>query len=252
MTKLSAIVLAKNQEEMIVDCLESLTFCDEIVVIDNGSTDRTVEIAKKMKARVVAFTSDDFSSLRNKGLEEIKGEWVLYVDTDERVSPTLRKSIESAVVRIEEKEIGGYKLQRKNFYYGNHEWPFVEKLERLFRKDALKGWQGKLHESPQVRGEIEELDGFLLHYSHQNLTDMVEKTIKWSEVEAKLRFATHHPQMSWWRFFRVMITGFFDSYLRQGGWRAGTMGLVESIYQSYSLFITYARLWELQQQTKRD
>lgn len=251
MKQLSAIVLARNQEEMIVDCLESLSFCDEIVVVDNASTDRTAEIAKNMKARVVSFASDDFSKLRNKGLEEAKGEWVLYVDTDERVSDTLRESIKNQVSNRREKSIVAYKVQRKNFYYGRHEWPAIEKLERLFRKDSLKEWRGKLHESPQVKGDIGELDGFLLHYSHQQLADMVEKTIKWSEVEANLRFSANHPQMSWWRFFRVMTTAFFDSYIRQKGWKAGTMGLIESIYQSYSMFITYARLWELQQQTRK-
>jgi hypothetical protein len=103
-----------------------------------------------------------------------------------------------------------------------------------------------------VKGKVGVLEGYLFHYTHQDLTSMVEKTIAWSEIEAELRYNANHPKMSWWRFFRVMLTAFFDSYVRQKGYKAGTAGLVESIYQSYSMFITYARLWEMQQEhTKR-
>jgi len=80
---------------------------------------------------------------------------------------------------------------------------------------------------------------------------MLEKTISWSEVEAQLRYDSSHPKMTWWRFPRVMFRAFADSYIRQKGWKAGTAGVVESMYQSFSMFITYARLWEMQQGKKR-
>ena len=130
---------------------------------------------------------------------------------------------------------------------GNHEWPYIEKLERLFRKDSLKGWKGKLHESPIIDGAIGDLDGFLLHYSHRNLSEMLKKTIEWSKIEAELRFKANHPKVTWWRIPRVMITAFFDSYIKQEGWKVGAIGLIESLYQSFSMFITYATLWEMQE-----
>lgn len=80
---------------------------------------------------------------------------------------------------------------------------------------------------------------------------MVEKTNKWSDTEALLRFNSNHPKMTWWRFPRVMLTAFFNSYIRQGGWKAGAVGLIESVYQSFSMFITYAKLWELQNLNKK-
>jgi hypothetical protein len=76
---------------------------------------------------------------------------------------------------------------------------------------------------------------------------MVQKTNSWSDIEARLRLEANHPPVSWWRIIRVMITGFVNSYFSQQGWRAGTVGFIESIYQAYSIFITYAKLWELQQ-----
>ena len=79
---------------------------------------------------------------------------------------------------------------------------------------------------------------------------MLNKTIEWSETEANLRFSNNHPKMSWWRFPRVMFSAFFNSYLKQGGYKAGTVGIIESIYQAFSIFITYAKLWEKQQKGK--
>jgi hypothetical protein len=115
----------------------------------------------------------------------------------------------------------------------------------------LKGWKGKLHESPIVDGEIGKInEGFILHFTHRDLESMLSKTIEWSTQEALLRYNSGHPQMTWWRFPRVMLTTFFDSYIRQGGYKAGATGIVESMYQSFSMFVTYAKLWELQNQAK--
>ncbi|MDO8621144.1 MAG: glycosyltransferase family 2 protein [Candidatus Levybacteria bacterium] len=249
MSKVSAIVIVKNGENLIKDCLNSVAFCDEVIVVDSGSNDKTLDIAKNMGAKVYILESDNFSTLRNFGLEKAAGEWVLYVDVDERVSSALQESIKYQMLNIK-KEFSAFRIKRKNFYLGSYEWPFIEKIERLFRKDKLKRWEGKLHESPIFDGEVGILDGFLLHYSHRDLTSMLDKTIKWSEVEAQLRLTANHPKMSWWRFPRVMLTAFFDSYIRQGGWKAGTVGIIESIYQSFSIFITYARLWEMQNKIK--
>lgn len=249
MVNLSGIVIVKNGQNLITDCLDSLSFCDEIVVVDGGSEDKTVEIAEKKGAKVFKHEMQNFSESRNFGLEKAQGKWVLYVDADEKVSPELVKAIKDIFKKLDS-DIFAYKILRKNYYLGENAWPYIEKLERLFKKDKLKGWQGKLHETPVVEGEIGELEGFLLHYTHRDLTSMVNKTIEWSSIEAELRFNSNHPKMTWWRFPRVMITAFLSSYIRQGGYKIGTAGLIESIYQSFSMFITYARLWEMQNKLK--
>lgn len=250
MSKISAIIIVKNGENLIKDCLDSVSFCDEVIVVDAGSQDKTLDISRDMGAKVYILESDNFSALRNFGLEKATGEWVLYIDVDERVTPSLRDNIKNQISNLKNKDRAAFRIKRKNFYLGNYEWPFIEKIERLFRKDKLKGWEGKLHESPIFEDKVGTLDGFLLHYSHRDLTSMLDKTIEWSEVEAQLRLAANHPKMSWWRFPRVMLTAFFDSYIKQGGWKAGTVGLIESIYQSFSIFTTYARLWEMQNKLK--
>jgi len=243
MNKLSAVIISKNSEELIGDCIKSLSFCDEVIVIDSISSDKTTDIAKKLGAKVVEFAGDDFSEMRNFGLRNASGEWILYVDTDERVSPELAHNIKGA---IGQEEYSAFKLLRKNFYFGSFEWPKIEKLERLFKRKNLKGWYGKIHESPNYEGKIGILSGFLLHYTHRDLKSMVDKTIEWSDVESELRIKANHPKMTWWRFPRIMLTSFLNSYIGQKGYKAGTAGLVESIYQTFSTFITYARLWEKQ------
>lgn len=248
--KLSVIIIAKDAEDRIADAIASVDFADEVIVVDNNSTDRTVEIATYLKANILSNNGSDFSKLRNLGLQKAVGDYLLYIDTDEQVSKELRESIDVAI-KNKELTLSAYKIKRKNFYLGNHEWPNIEKIERLFRKDVLKGWKGTLHESPIVNGKVGELEGFLLHHTHRDLTSMLAKTIEWSKVEAELRFKSGHPTMTWWRFFRVMITAFFDSYVKQSGWKVGTVGLIESMYQSFSMFITYGRLWEMQQKEGR-
>ena len=105
----------------------------------------------------------------------------------------------------------------------------------------------ELHESAKIKGTVGRLSGELLHFTHRNLDSMLQKTIEWSEIEAQLRINAHHPTMTWWRFLRVMLTAFYDSYIRQKGWKVGVVGIIEAMYQSFSMFITYARLWEMQQ-----
>jgi len=248
MNKISAVVIAKNEEQIIGDCLESLSFCDEVIVINNSSTDKTEQVAEGLGAKVYSIDSNNFSELRNFGLQKAHHEYLLYLDADERIDSKLKDSILKAA---SEDKYAFYYLKRQNYYLGKNAWPHIEKMERLFRKKDLQGWRGELHETPEVKGEGKILDGLILHFTHRDLESMVNKTLRWSTTEAILRYNQNHPKMTWWRFPRVMLMAFIDSYVRQGGYRAKTAGLIESIYQAFSIFITYAKLWELQQKENK-
>ncbi len=244
MDKISAVIIAKNEEEMIGPCIKSLKFCDEIIVINNGSKDNTKELSQKLGAKVIDIITNDFSELRTLGLQKAEFDWLLYVDADERIDEDLRNSIKEIISK--NLDYSAFYLKRKNFYLGNNEWPRIEKLERLFKKDKLKGWKGMLHESPEYEGSIGILDGFILHYTHRSLETMLAKTAQWSTTEALLRLNSNHPKMTWWRFPRVMITAFLDSFIFQQGFKVGSVGLIEATFQAYSMFLTYAKLWEMQ------
>ena len=248
MKKITAIIIAKDAANSIIKTLDSVSFCNQIIVVNNDSKDDTAKIAIEKKAEVIDVSGDDFSELRNVGLKKADSDFVLYVDSDEVVNEELKRDI-LRVLR-EDNPKSSYFVVRKNFYFGNYPWPGNEKIERLFLRNDLKTWQGRIHESPIVLREKGILKGYLLHYTHKDLESMLNKTIEWSKIEADLRFKANHPKMSWWRFPRVMITAFLDSYLKKGGYKAGIVGIIESIFQSYSAFITYSRLWEMQQRRK--
>ena len=245
-TQLTIIIIAKNEEEHIGECLKRLSFADEVIVVDNGSTDQTVTVAKNAGAKILEAKERDFASVRELGLRGATGKWILYIDADEEVGESLQKEIKHTIHKTDKT---GYFVKRDTYFLGHH-WPYKDMVQRLFLKSALKGWHGKLHETPVFTGETAILTHPLIHRTHRTLEEMVAKTNDWSEIEAKLRFEAHHPPVVWWRFLRVMFTGFTRSYIDQRGFRAGTVGWIESIYQAFSMFITYAKLWELQQAKK--
>lgn len=242
-TTVSAIIIAKNEEERIAKCLKSVAFAEERIVVDNGSTDKTIRIARNAGAKIITSEEKDFSNLRELGLREATGTWVLYIDADEEVGESLQKEIQHV---IRSNSTAGYVIRRDTYFLGHH-WPYQDKVERLFLRNALRGWHGTLHETPLYVGSIGTLNNPIVHRTHRTLEEMVAKTNEWSALEAKLRLDANHPSVVWWRLLRVMITGFYRSFFAQGGWRAGTVGWIESIYQGFSMFITYAKLWEMQQ-----
>lgn len=242
--QLSAIIIARDEEARIGKCLDTLAFADERIVLDNGSADKTSEVAKTHGATVHAFVSTDFAKLRNKAATLADNTWILYVDADEVVTPQLARAIERSIT-AGSSNAAGFEVHRKNYYLG-HAWPAGEWMLRLFRRDCLRQWKGTLHETPVIDGVVGRIEGDLLHNTHRTVSEMVSKTNEWSETEASLRLEVQHPPVTWWRIIRVMLTGFWNSFVIQGGWRVGSVGWIESMYQGFSMFITYAKLWELQ------
>lgn len=244
---LSAIIITKNQENVIGSCVKSLSWTDECIVVDNGSTDETATIAKKNGAIVCIKSGRNFAEIRNAGAQVAKGDWLLYVDTDEEIPPALIAEIQKITATLPEKsDIQAYVIKRQNYYLGK-KWPYVDGMIRLIYKPSLIEWFGELHETARINGTVGTLDHLMIHKTHRTLEEMVEKTNQWSEIEAQLRLDHKHPRIVSWRLLRVFITGFLASYIKQGGWKMGTAGCVESMYQGFSMFITYAKLWEKQQ-----
>lgn len=249
---LSIIVIAKNEQNRIETCLKSCEFGDELIVIDNGSTDQTVEIGKKAGARVVNFESDDFAKTRNRGMEEAKGDWVLYVDSDERVLKPLQDEIRELVAGTGYSAIA---LSRINIILGQsvnygpykNDW-----VIRLFRKSDFQTWVGKVHEYGKFKGELGYSKNSLLHLTHRDLDHFVLKSLDWSNIDAKLRLGANHPKMTKWRFIRILITESWAQLIVRRGLFGGTVGFIDSVLQIFSFFMTYVRLWQMQQEKPLD
>lgn len=248
MKKLTVIILAKDEEEVIGDAIRSAKdWAYEILVIDANSKDKTAAIAEKLGAKVVKHTFQDFSDQRNFALPYALTEWVLYLDSDERLTEEFKKEVEEKISKNQEFDaVGGYFVKRKTFYYG-HDWGFEDKVQRLFVKERVDRWFGKVHETPKIKGDFGIIESPIIHLTHRNLSQMIKKTNEWSEFEAKLRMDANHPKLAPWRFIRVMATSFIDSYFKNKGYKNGVYGLIEAMYQSFSIFITYAKLWEMQE-----
>jgi len=244
---LTGIVIAKNEQKMIGDCLKSLDFVDEIILVDTGSSDDTNKIAKSHNAKIVSSLDKDYSSWRNTGLKHSTGDWIIYLDADERVSPALRKEILQVI--LDKNAADAYDLPRNNVFLGklmHHGGWAGDYVTRLFKKKSLVRYENPLHEQPVFTGKFVKLSQRLTHYSHRDLSSMLEKTIFFTGYESELRFQTHHPIVVSWRFVRVMFTEFWHRFIKLSAWRDGTEGVIDGIFQIFNTFIIYARLWEKQ------
>lgn len=226
---LSVIYLAggKFDAEIFQKSLKSSSFADEVV-------------------RVKSEEISDFASVRYEAALKAKGYWLLFLDTDEVVTDELRELI---LQTIKNPEAEAYAIPRRNFIFGKEMkhcglWP--DYVLRLIKKESLIGFAGKLHEQPQVKGKTLHLKEPMIHYKHNNLGDMVDKTNKWSEIEAKLMYDSGHPPMNVLRFFSAAAREFWLRMVKQTAFMDGTEGLIYGIYQVYSRLISYSKLWEIQ------
>lgn len=246
--KLSVIIIAKNEEKKIEKCLESVKWADEVIVIDNESTDKTASIAKKYGAKLISFKGGTYSERKDKGAEVAHGNWLMYVDADERVTTELRKEIEDRVLKYDG-ATSVYAIPRRNIILGKEMkhggwWP--DYVKHLLKKSTLKGWKGDLHEEPVYEGRLEHLSSALLHHKHDNLSEMIEKTNTWSSIEAKLMLDVNHPPMNLVRFSTAVFRELWLRLIKKMAFLDGTEGVIYAIYQVYSRFISYAKLWEMQ------
>lgn len=250
---ISIIILAGNEAEMIVGCLKTCNWVEEIILVAANSTDQTVTLAKKTIPTIkIIKTTDEynknFSKWRNLGFKVASKPWILYIDADERITTPLKSKVSRA---IESKAIyTHYALPRANYFLGQrvkYGGTYPDYVKRLYKKENFKGYTGILHEEPIVSGELGFLSADLLHYTHRDLSSMIKKTLVWSDTEAQALFKSGHPPIVWWRFIRMILTKLFERLIKQQMWRDGQVGWISAIFESYNTFLIYARLWELQQ-----
>lgn len=243
---ISAVVIAKNEEERLRECILSLKWCDEVIVIDNNSTDRTAGIAKRAGAKVYQFLDeDDFSAIRNFGLQKAAHDWVLFVDADERVSKQLAAEIYSNSAQFLV-PVNGFYIERRDVLWGK-ELKFGDagktKLLRLARKDKGQ-WRGKVHEVWDILGDKGELTYPLYHYPHQSVAEFLKEINYYSSLRAQELYEKGEKSY-WWSIILYPKGKFFYTYFLQQGFRDGVSGMVHSLLMSFYSFLVRGKLWQL-------
>lgn len=243
----TAVVITKNEESMLANCLDTLAWCDAVLVLDTGSTDRTTQVAEQMGATVAKAKGTNFSQWRNEAAELVQTPWILYIDADERVTPPLAKSIQS---RLKRSDYDAYRLRRNNIMWGRwfqHGGWNRDILLRLIRKNRLKGWVGEVHEHAEVIGRVGEIEEPLVHLTHRSLYDGLRKSLDWTDVEARLLLAANHPKVGPLRLIKIVTFDLIKRLVFQRAGKDGHEGAIEAMIQSMNRFLVYTRLWELQQ-----
>ena len=234
--KITVVILTKNEEGHIEKCMNSVQWCDETLVIDDNSTDKTVALASKNGAKVyIRDLSSDFAAQRNFGLEKANGDWVLFVDADELVTKELAEEITNEIAKGGAE---GYLIKRVGVF---DEW-----ILRLARKNFGK-WSRDVHEIWKVNGKVLKLASPLLHSPSPSLFGFVGKLNYYSTLHAESN-KKEGKKASLVKIIFLPIIKFFYMYLGKGGYLSGTKGFVFSIFMSLHSFLAWTKLWILQKE----
>lgn len=244
---ISAIVLTKNEEQNIARCLDSLVWCDEIIVVDDKSSDKTIEIAKKYKTSIYSHNlNNDFSAQRNFGLSKAKNEWVLFVDSDEVVSDALAYEISSAIGLKDQnlRSFNGFYIRRSDFMWGK-QLKYGEtgdiKLLRLGRK-GFGEWEGMAHEKWKIGGPLGKLTNPLLHFPHKTLEEFLKEVNFYTDIRAE-ELKNKNIKVFLWSILLYPFGKFIFNYIIMRGFLDGMQGLVFAITMSFHSFLVRSKLW---------
>jgi glycosyltransferase involved in cell wall biosynthesis len=245
MPRLSVIVIALNQEDNIVPCLETVRWADDIVMVDSGSQDRTVELAQNFTDRIFNITWPGFGAAKNYALDQARGDWVFSLDTDERVSAALRDEILAAVQSAG--QLAGYKVPRKN-YFGVR---WVKRLGwypdytlRLFRRNNGRFRDRAVHEEVLVNGPVGVLHNSLDHYSYASVSDYLARQDLYARLAAREMLREGRRPRAGELFWRP-CSHFFKLYVLRLGFLEGRLGYTLALLSSLYNFLKYYYLREL-------
>ena len=247
--KISLIVITRNEEDLIGQCLESATgFCDELIVVDSFSTDRTVEIARALGARVFERPFEGYIAQKQFALEQARGEWIFSLDADEQATWELGAEIRAALGALPPAD--GYRVRRVLYHLGRYytrglypDWHL-----RLARRERARFAGREPHASVEVAGRVAKLEASILHFSYRDIADHVATINRLStqaaaEGDPGALTAVKMIANPAWRFVNF--------YFLRGGFREGGRGLYAAMSAAFYVFLKYAKRYERRLRTQR-
>jgi len=242
--RISASIICRDEERVIEDCLRSVSWCDEIVVVDSGSTDRTVELARRYTPRVIYNPWPGYVAQKNFALEQTTGDWILCLDADERCTPALREAIEKALP--EAGPIAGFEVRRPAWYLGRwirHGGWYPDWKLRLVRKGRARWGGTDPHDRLIADGPVRRLKADLVHYNYRDFAHQIRTINHFSDVVvAEWRKQGRRPSL--WKTLLQPPVKFLECYVWKRGFLDGFPGLVIAASSAYYVFAKHVKLWE--------
>lgn len=249
---ISAIILAKNEEKNIEDCIRCIKkLCFEVLVINDNSTDNTVAVAKKLGAKVINHElKSNFSQQRNFAITQAIGNWILFIDADERVSMELANEIRNS---IKHSKADAYYIKRLDFMWGKflrHGETGKLYLLRLAKKGSGL-WVGAVHENWLTQSKTAELKNPILHYPHITTEEFLKEINFYSTIRSEELYK-QRVRTSWLEIVFYPKMKFLQNYILRRGFLDGTAGFVFAMLMSFHSFLVRGKLWQLQQNPLSD
>ena len=242
---LTCVVITKNEEANIHDCLESIRWAEELIVVDAESRDRTVELARTSGAKVWVRPWPGFGLQKNFGMAQASSDWILILDADERVTEELRGEVKTCLAAWSPGTPVAYRIPRRNFFYGA--WVrgggvYPDYQVRLFRRGIAQYNEVAVHENLIVDGEIGTLAGHLDHYTERRIQDHFKKFGLYTTLAAQEK-AKRVRSVRWTDLvFRPLVI-WVKTFVLKHGFRDGVRGLIVCVFASMYTFVKYAKLW---------
>lgn len=253
MATISVVISAWNEEKKIKQCLESLDWADEIVVVDNSSTDTTGKIARHYKAKVYIQPNNPMLNVnKNFGFENATGDWILSLDADEIIPESLAREIKE---HVNNSDKSGYWIPRKNIIFGKwirHGLWWPDKQLRLFRRGKGRFPCAHVHEYLEVDGVTDALQEPYIHYNYESVSQFIRKMdTLYTESDVQKLLRTRY-QFAWYDAIRFPVSDFVKVFFAQEGYKDGLHGLILAILQAFYSFVVFAKIWEQKQYAEID
>jgi glycosyltransferase involved in cell wall biosynthesis len=246
-TKLTVTVITHNEAPSIAAALESVSWADEIVVIDSHSTDETAALARRYTSEVELRDWAGYGPQKNYAADRASHDWILSLDADERLTPELGAEIRELMHRGPAAQ--GYRIPRVSYYLGrwirSTDW-YPDLHLRLYDRRAARWSERRIHETVELQGSVGKLRGEMLHYPYRDISEHLTKIDQYTTLAAE-QWAAEGRRATALHAFVYPRLAFFRNYILRRGFRDGQTGLVVSLLNSYYVFLKYAKLIELQQ-----
>ena len=237
MQTITVIIPSFNEENYIQDCLQSVTFANQIILIDSFSSDNTIEIAKKFNCEIIQRKFDNFSNQKNEAIKLAKSDWILFLDADERVTEKLKLEI---LKTVKKPKFNAYKIKFPHFYMNRFLYHTENKVVRFVKNENIY-FEGEVHEKLLHKGTVGLLKNFMIHYTYKGLFHYIKKKDSYAWFQAKMS-KDKNKKANYFHLIFKPFYRFFHTYIIRKGFLDGVPGLAVATIDAYGVFSRYVKM----------